>query len=321
MAKEGKGPLETFVNFIQKNYSDVLERLKPTFEAKSASFMESLSLSLRKIGEPISRMLIKIMDEISKFINQLENSKVLDEIGTMISNSLKTLLDPEFMLQIGEMAVKTIAYMSVVAENMANLTKIFVGLGAVLVELIKPILNAATLFMLSGSKGMQPDFKNLWSGIKILADPKLLNAHPAAEFSTAMERAEKMSKKVRSGSTENMTKEFTQTDWEKAMKEGLISDTSKILDSQLENGDKLDKIKDNTKSVADELSLRKAAMGGRGGPLNQLGMSPTQIAFAGNVNMDRSAFQDPTLMNPISMLEKAIVDIVRRNDSKTFRRF
>jgi hypothetical protein len=37
--------------------------------------------------------------------------------------------------------------------------------------------------------------------------------------------------------------------------------------------------------------------------------------------MDRSAFQDPTLMNPISMLEKAIVDIVRRNDSKTFRRF
>ena len=222
---------------------------------------------------------------------------------------------PEVMQGLVQIFFDIAGAIQAMTMEVDKLLKQFVGVYYVMSNILKLAVAVRTFGLSLLAKQAIPDFNQMFKGLGMILNPQNYINMPGFIGGNAFEASGKMKSKF-DAFNYNPNKSTVSEPGGK-----FISDMSKVASETEKQTDKLDKIKDNTKNMSDELSLRKAAMGGRGGPLAQLGMSPTQVSFAGNVNMNKSAFTDPSLMNPISMLEKAIVDIVRRNDSKTFRRF
>lgn len=310
----GEELLSKFAEFIRKRYSTIYDQLGNTAESKLATLQEKFQFGMAKIGEPINKALGPIIDKLIDFIDKLERSGVLEEFGKSIGDMLTKMASPEVFDGLVQIFFDIGGAIQAVAFEVDKLLKQFVGVYYIMSNILKLAVAVRTFGFSLFYKQAIPDFNQVFKGLGMILNPQNYINMPGFMGGNAFEQSNKLKSQF-----DRMQSSTTSKVSEPAG--NFISDMSKVASETEKQSDKLDKIKDNTKNTADELSLRKAAMGGRGGPLNQLGMSPTQVAFAGNVNMDRSAFQDPTLMNPFSMLEKAIVDIVRRNDSKTFRRF
>lgn len=310
----GEELLSKFAEFIRKRYSTIYDQLGNTAESKLATLQEKFQFGMAKIGEPINKALGPIINKLIDFIDKLERSGVLEEFGKSIGDMLTKMSSPEVFDGLVQIFFDIGGAIQAVAFEVDKLLKQFVGVYYVMSNILKLVVAVRTFGLSLLAQQAIPDFMQLGKGLGMILNPQNYINMPGFIGGNAFEQSNKLKSQFdrMQSSTSSKVSEPAGA---------FISDMAKVASETEKQSDKLDKIKDNTKNTADELSLRKAAMGGRGGPLNQLGMSPTQVAFAGNVNMDRSAFQDPTLMNPFSMLEKAIVDIVRRNDSKTFRRF
>ncbi len=351
----GEEMLNAFNVLVKRISSNTLSTLENVTAAKMASLQERMNYALAAIGKPMLGPFNVLIDKVIGLLQKLESSGVLQDIGEKLGSLFDEITKPENWSNIELIVADIAGWFERMVENTKIMVRGFIGMYFIAKEALKiyvafktkgaSIVIGAMEAVTSGraknipqalflgeplnddpemkkllGKGQNyamPDFKELERGLSYLNTNEVLQPYPV-EMMNINQKMYDVRKKLASGVTEPLTSNIEEM---MANQEGLPFIMDQVLANAEKQNDKLDKIKDNTKNTADELSLRRAAMGGRGGPLNQLGMSPTQIAFAGNVNMDRSAFQDPTLMNPISMLEKAIVDIVRRNDSKTFRRF
>jgi hypothetical protein len=333
----GEEMLKAFGVMTKRISGDTLNTLQTTTSAKMATLQEKMNLALAAIGKPMLGPFNNLINKILGLLDKLESSGILKEIGTQIGRIFDEIASPDNWANIETIVADIAGWFLRMVENTRIMVRGFIGMYFIAKEALKIFLAVKTrgasiilgaleatqrtknpLKMLYGENYAMPNLADIGTGLKsIFGRGDVLQPYPI-EANNMAQKMMQTRKELKSGVVSSNV-----IDIDKMMsdQENLPYIMDQVLANAEKQNDKLDKIKDNTKSTADELSLRKAAMGGRGGPLNQLGMSPTQVAFAGNVNMDRSAFQDPTLMNPISMLEKAIVDIVRRNDSKTFRRF
>jgi len=311
----GEQLLSKFAEFIRKRYSTIYDQLGNTAESKLATLQEKFQFGMAKIGEPINKALGPVIDKIIAFIDKLDQSGVLADFGKAIGDMLSKLGSQEVFDGLVQMVFDVAGAITAMTMEVDKLLRQFVGVYYVMSNILKIAVAVRTFGLSLFVKQAQVDFNQMFKGLGMILNPKNYINMPGFLGSNAFEASGKMKSKFDSYQYNPNTAKLSEPAG------AFISDMSKVAEETEKQTDTLNKIKDNTKNTSDELSLRKAAMGGRGGPLNQLGMSPTQMAFAGNINMNKSAYVDPTLMNPVSMLEKAIVEIVRRNDSKTFRRF
>jgi hypothetical protein len=333
----GEEMLKAFGIMTKRISGDTLNSLQTVTSAKMATLQEKMNLALAAIGQPMLGPFNNLINKILGLLDKLESSGILKEIGTQIGRIFDEIAKPENWANIEKIVADIAGWFLRMVENTRIMVRGFIGMYFIAKEALKIYIAFKTkgasivlgaleatqrtknpLKMLYGENYAMPNLADIGTGLSsIFGRGDVLQPYPV-EANNMAQKMMQTRKQLESGVVSSNVVDINKM---MADQENLPYIMDQVLANAEKQNDKLDKIKDNTKSTADELSLRKAAMGGRGGPLNQLGMSPTQVAFAGNVNMDRSAFQDPTLMNPISMLEKAIVDIVRRNDSKTFRRF
>jgi len=311
----GEQLLSKFADFIRKRYSTIYDQLGNTAESKLATLQEKFQFGMAKIGEPINKALGPVIDKIIAFIDRLDQSGVLADFGKAIGDMLSKLGSQEVFDGLVQMVFDVAGAITAMTMEVDKLLRQFVGVYYVMSNILKAAVAVRTFGLSLFVKQAQVDFNQMFKGLGMILNPKNYINMPGFLGSNAFEASGKMKSKFDSYQYNPNAAKLSEPAG------AFISDMSKVAEETEKQTDTLNKIKDNTKNTSDELSLRKAAMGGRGGPLNQLGMSPTQMAFAGNINMNKSAYVDPTLMNPVSMLEKAIVEIVRRNDSKTFRRF
>lgn len=352
----GEEMLKAFNTLVKRISSNTLTTLENVTSAKMASLQERMNFALAAIGKPVLGPFNVFIDRIIGLLQKLESSGILQDIGMKIASLFEEITSPENWSNIELIVADIAGWFERMVDNTRIMIKGFIGMYFVAKEALKLYIAFKTKgasivlgaieavtsgraknvpqalflgeplnddpemrkFLGKGQNYASVDFAELDKGLKmIFQNQEVLQPYPVEIMNMGQKMSETRAK-LASGTTEKLTSNIEEM---MAGQENLPFIMDQVLANAEKQNDKLDKIKDNTKGVKDELTLQKASLGGRGGPLAQLGMSPTQMAFAGSVNMNKSAFTDPSLMNPISMLEKAIVDIVRRNDSKTFRRF
>lgn len=327
----GEEMLTKFADTIRAKYSTIFEQLSKTYEAKLATFLEKYSYALATIGKPINDALIPILDNLSRFITQLEKAGVLDQIGKSIAELVKVFSEPRMIAVFQDMFFNVVAFIRMAAFESGKLMRQLAGVyyvGKYIVQLITAVKTFG--FSMLAQKNI-PSTLELVSGIQMIADPRNWQNLPGFFMANVGDEAQNMKRKT-------LGREYLSSFFGHPRPPGFgedslitepagkfINDMSKVAQDTETQTDTLKAISNNTKNISDELTLRQANLGGRGGPLATLGMSYADMiainAQTRNTNnpSNGSALRQQSLIAPMSYLEMGIKRLAA--PSFAFRRF
>ena len=293
---------------IEDRYSKVSSGLSVSFDAAFATLQEKFTNLLEKIGEPINYALIDILRPVGEFVDKLISSGIAKSFGEAIASVIEAFGDTANAESFKQFGLFLIAFLQEAANELKKFVSGFAG--------FLDILRGAAMFV-TGIKTFGISFFTQGTGLpemgqgfgKILNPKNFLNL-PGFFGSNVFERQAELNKKLKlPGVTES----------------GYVDKfkSEKFIKSQQDQEKQLEEIKNNTGRAADALELRKANLGGRGGPLAQLGMG-INVNQAGTTAGVMKAALPPSfaLLNPVNQLQKSIqMEVFRTTNQQYIRRY
>jgi len=292
---------------IEQRYGTLDAELANTFNAKKATLQEKFTNLLEVIGKPINEALMKVMGPLTNLISQLIDGGVAQAFGDAIANIISAFGEKGNAESFKQFGLFMIAFLQEAAVELRKFVSGFAGFLDLVRGAAMMLSNIGT-FGISGitqGTGLPEMMKGLG---KILNPQNYLNV-PGFFGSNVFERQKEINSKL---GTKKGFEDYV----------GMFN-SDKFIKNAQEQTSNLEEIKNNTGRAADALELRKANLGGRGGPLAQLGMG-INVNQAGTTAGVMKAALPPSfaLLNPVNQLQKSIqMEVFRTTNQQYLRRY
>lgn len=298
----------TIAKLIEDRYGSLDAKLAETFNAKKATLQEKFTSLLEVVGKPINEALIKIMGPLSQFIQQLIDSGAAESFGQAIAGVISAFGEPGNAESFKQFGLFLIAFLQEAAMELKKFVSGFAGFLDLLRGAALALTNIGTFGLSGFTTGT--GLPEMASGLGKILNPKNYLNIPQFFGMNVFERQKEIQGKL--GKKTGAATDYL----------GMF-ESDKFIKNAEEQTNQLEEIKNNTGRAADALELRKANLGGRGGPLAQLGMG-INVNQAGTTAGVMKAALPPSfaLLNPVNQLQKSIqMEVFRTTNQQYIRRY
>lgn len=308
LAGSAEQGVAALAKLIEDRYGKLDEGLANTFNAKKATLQEKFTSLLEVIGKPINEALIKVMGPLSQFIQQLVDSGAAESFGQAIAGVISAFGEPGNAESFKQFGLFLIAFLQEAAMELKKFVSGFAGFLDLLRGAALALTNIGTFGLSGFTTGT--GLPEMASGLGKILNPKNYLNIPQFFGMNVFERQKEIQGKL--GKKTGAATDYL----------GMF-ESDKFIKNAEEQTNQLEEIKNNTGRAADALELRKANLGGRGGPLAQLGMG-INVNQAGTTAGVMKAALPPSfaLLNPVNQLQKSIqMEVFRTTNQQYIRRY
>lgn len=293
---------------IEDRYSKLDEGLANTFNAKKATLQEKFTSLLEVVGKPINEALMKVMGPLSQFIQQLVDSGAAESFGQAIAGVISAFGEPGNAESFKQFGLFLIAFLQEAAMELKKFVSGFAGFLDLLRGAALALTNIGTFGLSGFTTGT--GLPEMASGLGKILNPKNYLNIPQFFGMNVFERQKEIQGKL--GKKTGAATDYL----------GMF-ESDKFIKNAEEQTNQLEEIKNNTGRAADALELRKANLGGRGGPLAQLGMGINVNQAGTTAGVMRAALPPSfALLNPVNQLQKSIqMEVFRTTNQQYVRRY
>jgi len=294
--------LEVLLKIIEDRYAQLYNLQKGTFGPEKASAQEKFTTLLETIGKPINQGLVPILQQLQTFIDSFIAGGGGQAIGEAFASLAKVFQEPAVANFIQQFAYDLLAFLIEAGNEFQKFTRFIAGFYGILRSILPTLM---TVISPANGLGM---IGAMLSGTSGDSSKGFLVNTPGAFMGNLYNRSAELRKKM--GTPESV-------DINPYLKDQTVKRQME------EQGQNLEEIKNNTARAADALELRKANLGGRGGPLAQLGMGINVNQAGTTAGVMRAALPPSfALLNPVNQLQKSIqMEVFRTTNQQYLRRY
>jgi len=294
--------LEVLLKIIEDRYAQLYNLQKGTFGPEKASAQEKFTTLLETIGKPINQGLVPILQQLQTFIDSFIAGGGGQAIGEAFASLAKVFQEPAVANFIQQFAYDLLAFLIEAGNEFQKFTRFIAGFYGILRSILPTLM---TVISPANGLGM---IGAMMSGTSGDSSKGFLVNTPGAFMGNLYNRSAELRKKM--GTPESV-------DINPYLKDQTVKRQME------EQGQNLEEIKNNTARAADALELRKANLGGRGGPLAQLGMGINVNQAGTTAGVMRAALPPSfALLNPVNQLQKSIqMEVFRTTNQQYIRRY